>query len=122
MVNPLRDKEMQDGARIVALVRDLMFASRVRGAAPGAAVAQTVERVVGSVGTETALAIVELEAPGALEAIHDLRQKAPNARVVAFGPHVMEDVLTAAGEAGAEAMPRGAFVKQLPRLVAEASA
>ncbi|MBW3670145.1 MAG: hypothetical protein KY432_00575, partial [Acidobacteria bacterium] len=73
-----------------------------------------------AVGPETRLVIVELEAPGALEAVGEVRSKCPGARLVAFGPHVMEDLLTAAREAGAEVLPRGAFVKRLVGLVAEA--
>lgn len=110
------------GQRVVALVRDLMFASRVRGAAPKAVVAQSRERLLESVGPRTALVIVELEAPGALEALRGVRERFAGVRVVAFAPHVMEDVLESAREAGAEVLPRGAFVKRLPELVASASA
>lgn len=116
----MSENEIPGGGRIVALVRDLMFASRVRGAAPGAVVAQKAERVLEAVGSETRLVIVELEAAGALELIPDLAGRAPEARVVAFGPHVMEDLLSSARQAGAEVLPRGAFVKRLPELVGEA--
>lgn len=104
----------------MALVRDLMFASRVRGVAPDAVVAQKGERVLESVGPGTRLVIVELEAGGSLDLIPEVAARAPDARLVAFGPHVMEDMLSEAREAGAEVLPRGAFVKGLPDLVAEA--
>lgn len=113
----MSDKDMAGGHRIVALVRDLMFASRVRGAAPGAAVARSKEGLLEGVGPETRLVIVELEATGALEAVAEVREAAPDARLVAFGPHVLEDVLGAAREAGAEVLPRGAFVQRLSELV-----
>lgn len=108
------------GARVVALVRDLMFGSRVRAAVPGAVVAQNWGRVLDAVGPDTRLVIVELEAAGSLELIPELPGRAPEARVVAFGPHVQEELLASAREAGAEVLPRGAFVKRLPALVAEA--
>lgn len=111
---------MTAGSEIVALVRDLMFASRVRGAAPDAVVAQRAAGVVEAAGRATTLAIVELEAGGALEAVRALRERCPEARLIAFGPHVMEEALEAAREAGAEVLPRGAFVKRLPELVAGA--
>lgn len=111
---------MTDGQRIVALVRDLMFASRVRGVAPEAVVARGREQLLEAVGRDTRLVIVELEAPGALEAVREVRERSAGVRLVAFGPHVMEDALEAAREAGAEVLPRGAFVKRLPELVASA--
>ena len=118
----MSDKEMQQHA-VVALVLDLMFASRVRGVAPEAAVVRAGEALVEAVGPGTRLVLVDLQAPGALEALQSLAAgaRASDARVVAWGPHVMEDVLSAARETGAEVMPRGAFVKALPDLVAEVS-
>lgn len=113
----LRDNEIGGGAPIAALVRDLMFTSRVRGAAPGAAVAQRSELLLDLVGPNTRTVILELEATGALELIPAIRERAPEARVVAFAPHVLEELLLAAREAGAEVMPRGQFVKRLPELV-----
>lgn len=112
--------EIPGGERIVAWVRDLMFGSRVRSVAPEAVVAQKGERVLEVVGRSTRLVMVELEAAGALDLIPEIAGRAPEARLVAFGPHVMEELLSAAGEAGAEVLPRGAFVKRLPELVAEA--
>ena len=114
---------MEQGAEIVALVMDLMFASRVRGAAPDAVLARSPEALRAAVGPKTRLVLVDLQVTGALEALRSLfaDDPAPAARVVAWGPHVMEDALSAAGETGAEVMPRGAFVKALPGLVAAAS-
>lgn len=106
-----------DTAVIGALVRDLMFASRIRGVAASAAVAQQAARLLEQLGPRTELVIVELEAAGALDAIRGIRERAPDARVVAFGPHVLETLLAEAADAGAEVMPRGQFVKQLPALV-----
>lgn len=111
---------MGDEGRIVALVRDLMFGSRVRGAAPEAVLVQKSEALLAAVAQGTALVILELEASGSVEIIAAIRAKAPGARVVGFAPHVLEERLAAAREAGAEVLPRGAFVKRLPELVAAA--
>lgn len=111
---------MEQGAEIVALVMDLMFGSRVRGAAPEAVLARSPEALVGAVGPATRLVLVDLQAPGAVEALRGLADRPDGVRVVAWGPHVMEEALSAAREAGADdVMPRGAFVKALPGLVAE---
>ena len=116
----MADNDMKDERRVVALVRDLMFASRVRGAAPEAVIVRSGAAVGEAVGPDTRLVIIELEAPGSEEAVADAVREAPSARVVAFGPHVMEDVLASARSAGAEVLTRGAFVKRLSGLVESA--
>ena len=117
----MSDNELNDGtAVVVALVRDLMFAARVRGVAPGARVVHDRRRLAEAVGEETRLVLVDLQAAGAVEAIAEVRERHASVRLVAFGPHVMEDALAAAEAAGAETMPRGAFVKRLGALVTEA--
>ena len=117
----MSDSNIGKGARIVALVRDLMFGARVRSAAPGAVVAQRPEPVLEAVGRATMLVLVELEVPGSVELIEGVRARAPDARVVGFAPHVREELLASARDAGAEVLPRGAFVKRLQELVASAS-
>jgi DNA-binding NarL/FixJ family response regulator len=116
----LHDNDIQnDGARMVALVADLMFAARIRGAAPTAAVAQSLEALMKAAGSGTALVLVDLQARDAVAAIEQVRERAPSARVVAFGPHVAEAALAAARSAGADrVMPRGAFVRELAAMVA----
>ena len=107
--------------QVVALVLDLMFASRVRGVASDAAVVRSADSLLEAVGPGTRLVLVDLQADGALEAIEGLSDRPAGVRVVAWGPHVMEDTLSAAEAAGADdVMARGAFVKALPRLVAAA--
>lgn len=110
------------GERVVALVLDLMFAARIRGAAPDAVLARTTEALTAAVGPNTRLVLVDLQAPPALDALGALADRPAEARVVAWAPHVMEDAMAAAEAAGAdEVMPRGAFVKALPGLVAGAA-
>lgn len=118
----MADNEMERGSEIVALVMDLMFGSRVRGAAPDAVLARSADALLEAVGPGTRLVLVDLQADGALDALRALSTGGPalEARVVAWGPHVMEEALAAARETGAEVMARGAFVKALPQLVAAA--
>ena len=115
---------------VLALVDDLIFASRIQA---------EVERAGGSfrrVGTtkaltealqndKPALVIVDLEGMGfdAVAALVGLREVpvADGIRRVAFGSHVDTTRLEAASAAGAEAMARSLFVKRLPDLAREAS-
>lgn len=105
-------------ARIAALTADLMFAARIRGAAAGAAVVQSLARLLERVGPSTRLVLVDLQAREGVETVSAVRSAAPGAEVVAFGPHVAEEALAAARRAGADrVLPRGAFVRQLAELV-----
>lgn len=110
---------MSRGPAILALVPDLMAAARIRGAAGDARTVTSPAALEAAIGPETRLVIVDLQAPDAVGAIRVARAALPeDARVIAYGPHVMTDALAAAEEAGANAvMPRGAFVKGLPELV-----
>ncbi len=114
------ENELSGGERVVALVRDLVFAARVRGVASGAMVTQGSAEVLEAVGPETRLLIVELEAPEAQAVIEGGLERGAG-RVVAFAPHVYEEALASARDVGAEVITRGAFVRQLPELVREAA-
>ncbi len=75
------------------------------------------------------LALVDLTSPRALPVIEALRRARDDAaagadeaalRIVAFGPHVEQQTLHGALEAGAdEALPRGALTKRLAGLLSE---
>lgn len=108
---------------IVAIVDDLIFASRIRAAAESADAtlkvlpSRTDAAVLGD--TPISLAIVDLAAAGALDRIRDLRAR-PGApvTVVAFVSHVRADLVAAARAAGADrVLARSAFVAELPALV-----
>lgn len=116
------DLHINQPPAIAALVADLMFASRVRGAAPGAKTVHRGDALLETVGAGTRLVLVDLHAPGALAAIGEVRERAPGAAVVAFGSHVETAALRAAREAGADrVMARSAFVRELPEIVREAA-
>ena len=107
------------GAPIAALVADLMFAARIRGSAPAARTAQSLPALLAAVGPATRLVMVDVQARDAVAAVRGVRDRAPAARVVAFGPHVAEEALAAVRAAGADDVwPRGRFVRDLPGLVA----
>lgn len=66
-----------------------------------------------------AIAIVDLDAPGAIAIVSGLRASWPALRVVGFVSHVHADRIREAREAGAEVMARSAFVNALPRLLTD---
>lgn len=106
------------GAVIAALTADLMFAARIRGAAPTAVAVHTLPRLLEVVGPATRLVLVDLQAREGVAAVAAVRDEAAGARVVAFAPHVAEDLLAGAESAGADrVVTRGAFVRELPQLV-----
>jgi len=115
----LVDSHMPDThATVAALTADLMFAARIRGTAPQARAVQSLAKLLEVVDEATELVLVDLQAREAIEAVERVREAAPRAQVIAFGPHVAEDSLEAARTAGADVvMTRGAFVRELGALV-----
>ena len=113
-------------ARILGLVDDLIFASRIQLEAEQAGAAfhrvGTTAAFGESLKTERpSLIIVDLDGMGfdgvaALEALRD-EPAADGVPRIAFGSHVDADRLAAARDAGAESMARSQFVKSLPALV-----
>lgn len=94
--------------RIVACTPDLMDRSKVSAALPG------VEHVgaaalLARVADGADLVVVDLAAPGALDAVATLNA----GRVVGFAPHVDGELLAAASASGIEAMPRSRFFRAL---------
>lgn len=104
--------------RVLAIVDDLMFRSRIEAVAEAAGVALTVAREATRSGQET-LALVDLS-PGdaAVDAIRALKSREPTPVVVAFGPHRDVALFARAREAGADqVLARSAFVERLPGLL-----
>ena len=108
--------------RVVMLSGDLMFASRVRSVAERSAVGfafggnlpdgplDDVHTVILDLGTRGGLA-------SSLKAICD--ERCPNARVIAFGPHVQADKMQRAKDSGIEiVMTNGQFDRSMHQLFA----
>lgn len=112
--------------RCVAVVDDLIFATRISATAQatGAAcrVAATSEAVRSAVQElQPNLLIVDMNVRGVspTEAIAHAGTLDPPPRVVAFFAHVQADLMRLAQEAGADAVwPRSRFVQELPGLFA----
>lgn len=97
------------GRRVHLLTRDLMFRGKLGG-------------VVGAAGGEVTrepaecdLAVVELEARGWEDAIHDFHAR--GVPVLAFGSHVNAGLLRRARELGAEAVPNSQVEGRLTELL-----
>jgi CheY-like chemotaxis protein len=95
---------------------DLMFSSRVTGAAKAqgvqvAAVANAAA-LVERLDADTRLVMLDLGSPGLdpAECVRSIRAQAPQVKIVAYAPHVHEQRLAAAAAAGCdEVLTRGQF-------------
>ncbi len=91
--------------KVVALSSDLMDRSRMTAAIPGISFARDRAEY-----KEADVVIVDLARFGS--AVGEVRRALPNARIVAFGPHVDEDAATDARESGADLVwPRSRFFR-----------
>jgi hypothetical protein len=89
----------------VAFVRDLMDRSHISAAIPGAAFVSDPASAA-----DAAVVIVDLARFGG--SVTTIRAAAPQARIVAFGPHVDDDLLGAATADGADrVLPRSQFFR-----------
>lgn len=105
---------------VLALVRDLMFSSRIgaEARAQGAAIA-IVRDPATLAGREGRLLIVDLNLDGALESAAEWG-KAAGRPVVGFVSHVDVPTIERARAAGLDrVLPRSRFVQVLPDLLAE---
>ena len=92
----------------VALVDDLMDRSRVR-----AALGDDVE-FVGTADAAAGAALVVVDLARHAGTIAAIRRASPGARIVAFGPHVDDDVLRTATADGADVvLPRSRFFRDV---------
>ena len=108
----------------VAFVDDLLFRSKIQAAASHAGAAVSFVRSAGDpLVTDAALAIVNLDAPSAVEILSALSAARPDLRVVGFVSHVNADRIREARAARhaegrpLEVMARSAFVMALPDLL-----
>jgi len=118
-------------SHVIALVDDLMFLSRIREAARGCGAVVGAARaaldLVAGARAGARLVLVDADSsrlPWA-DAVRALRSEAPFASlpVVAFVSHVHPERAEEARAAGcSRVLARGAFVQELPRLLADATA
>jgi hypothetical protein len=112
-------------SQVIALVRDLMFVSRIGGAAKTAGVAIKLVRDPSALSAAEPghRLIADLNLAGAIEAASRWKQAAPGREVVGFVSHVDTETIGRARAAGFdEVMARSRFVSVLPELLAPARA
>jgi hypothetical protein len=95
--------------RVLLRTRDLVFRSKLAGAVTASGGEVTPNEAACD------LAVVEMEPPGAADHIRDL--VARGIPVLAYGSHVRVDLLRAAREAGATAVPNSQVEERLRRMV-----
>ena len=94
---------------VVALVGDLMDRSRITAAVPGAAFAST---PTAAAERGPSVVVVDLARHGG--AVAALRAALPDARIVAYGPHVDAAAADAARRDGADVvLPRSRFFRSV---------
>lgn len=109
---------MSDAPPVLALVRDLIFSSRIAGVGKAVGVAVRIVREAQALeGREGRLLIVDLNQVGAIEAARRWREAA-NAPVIGFVSHVDAQTAAAARAAGIDqVMARSRFVERLAELL-----
>ena len=108
------------------LTGDLFFSSRVTGVAQRMGldlrVIGSIDKLLVSVSCELVLIDLTVRALDIAAAVRSIRDKWPQARIIAYGPHVQEALLGAAQAAGCdEVLSRGQFDRDLERLLRPAA-
>lgn len=113
---------------VVFLSSDLMFSSRLLGAAKALNIdlqmVAASANLAGKLSPDCRLVLVDLaldrlDLPAAVDVV---RRTTPQARIIAFGAHVNEDALAAAQTAGCDVvLSRGQFHKQYIELLQTAA-
>ena len=106
--------------QVLALVRDLMFVSRITSTAKAVGTDLRVIRDPAALGNQPGrLLLVDLNLPGALEAAAAWRQ-ATQSPVVGFASHVDAQTIAKARQAGLDrVMARSGFVEALPHILVD---
>lgn len=116
------DQQADDGS-VVMLSGDLMFASRVRGAVQAAGMGFHFGGSLpeGDLGAVRFVVLDLATRSGLIDSIvEQCRERCPEARLIAYGPHVQVDRLRQARQAGIPTvMTNGQFHSQLPVLFRE---
>jgi hypothetical protein len=106
---------------VVAIVRDLIFSSKITGTAKALGTSVRVIRDAGQLGDGPfKLVLVDLSLPGVIDAVSQWRQSHPTP-TVGFLSHVDTATITAAREAGLTVLARSGFVEALPQLLQDAN-
>ena len=116
---------MSTPRRVVAVVPDLFFATRIAATAKAAGVPlELVPPARAATAADGAtLVLIDLHAPGALESIAALRAASPSLAIVGFYSHVETKRRADALAAGATAaLPRSQFTAKLADLLARGAA
>jgi DNA-binding NarL/FixJ family response regulator len=115
-------------AAVLFLSSDLMFSSRVVGAAKAVGVSVSLvvspAAVADKVTADCRLAVVDLTLDGLNlpAAVAAVRAGSPAARIIAYGPHVDEAALADAADAGCDrVLTRGQFNKEYAALLQSAA-
>lgn len=95
---------------MLVATRELLFRSKLGAVVQNAGAETTRDEAAAQ------LVVLDVEAPGALERIRGLVDK--GVPVLAFGPHVRAELLRAARELGATAVPNSQVEDQLRQLLA----
>jgi len=103
---------------VIALVRDLMFSSKVSATARAVGSEALIVREPGKLpGQNGRILLVDLNLPGGIEAAASWKAENPDARVVGFVAHTDTATIQRARDAGLEVMARSGFVEALPALL-----
>jgi DNA-binding NarL/FixJ family response regulator len=116
--------------RVLALVTDLLFATKISSTAKSLGAPVDVVRGVVPLRERVAagaasLVIIDLNADASdtIEAIRAVKAARPAVRTVAYVSHVQTELAAAAREAGADlVLPRSRFTAELPAILARAGA
>ena len=111
----------QTDIQVLVLVRDLIFATKIRGTAEALGRSVLMLRDPVKLSQHDArLLIVDLNLPGVIPlAAHWQSQGDSNRKVVGFVSHVDADTIARARAAGLDrVLPRSRFVEELPALLA----
>jgi DNA-binding NarL/FixJ family response regulator len=111
---------------ILYLTKDLLFQSRVVGAAQragqtivcGPNLAALTARLGESEGVPTLLIDLTLNGMEIEDCIQQFREACGEGRIIAYGPHVQAEALQAAARAGCEVYTRGQFDHKMEQILA----
>ena len=105
---------------VVAIVRDLIFSSKITGTAKALGLSVRAIRDPAQLGDDAVkLLLIDLSLPGVIAAVAQWQQTHPTV-AVGFASHVDTATIAAAREAGITVLARSGFVEALPQLLQDA--